>query len=267
MSQKVAFITGASRGIGRGIALYMAEKGYDIAAAATKADPKNTHQGLYEVKEKVEALGREFLPVTGNLGLLEDHDALITPVIERFGGIDVLVNNAGVAPKERNDILECTPESFDFVMDINLRGVFFFSQAIARTMISSTREQSDQSTISTRPSIIFITSISADTASTNRVEYCISKAGLSMVAQTFAVRLAEFGINVYEIRPGVTATDMTSTVKDKYDRLIDEGMLLTNRWGTPEDMAKAVWALAEGYFDYATGAVIEVGGGFGVKRL
>lgn len=267
MTRKVAFITGASRGIGRGIALYMAEKGYDIAAAATKADPNNIQQGLYEVKEKVEALGREFLPVTGNLGVLEDHDALINPVIEHFGAIDVLVNNAGVAPKERNDILECTPESFDYVMDINLRGVFFFSQNIARKMLVRRNEQNDQSIPGTNPSIIFITSISADTASTNRVEYCASKAALSMVAQTFAVRLAEFGINVYEIRPGVTATDMTSTVKDKYDRLIEEGMLLQNRWGTPEDMAKAVWALAEGYFEYATGAVIEVGGGFGVKRL
>lgn len=265
MSKKVALITGASRGIGRGIALYLAEHGYDIAGAATQADPSNTEKGLYEVKARVEERGQEFLPVTGNLGDLADHDQLVMPVLEHFGHIDTLVNNAGVGPKVRNDILDCTPESFDFVMDINLRGVFFFSQQVAKHMVAR-REQAGAVPAVT-PSIIFISSISADTASTNRVEYCASKAALGMVAQTFAVRLAEHGINVFEVRPGITATDMTAGVQEKYDKLIAEGILLQPRWGQPEDIAKAVYALADGYFDYATGAVIEVGGGFGVKRL
>ncbi len=262
MSKGVAFITGAGRGIGRGIALELAKHGYDIVAAATKSDPANTCKGNYEVKARVEELGRECLPVAGDIADLEQHHRMIQEALDRFGGIDLLVNNAGVAPLQRMDILDCAPESYDRVMGINLRGPLFFTQAVARQMILQVREGGRP-----KPAIVFITSISSDTASPNRTEYCISKAGLSMAAASFAVRLAECGINVYDVRPGIIATDMTAAVREKYDALIQSGLLLQKRWGTPEDVGKVVAALAEGYFDYATGAVIEVGGGFSVKRL
>jgi len=262
MSKGVAFVTGASRGIGRGIALELAKCGYDIAAAATKADPANTEKGLYEVKARVEELGRRCLPVVGNIASLDDHERMIRAALDTFGAIDVLVNNAGVAPEKRLDILDATAESYDRVMGINLRGPLFFSQAVARRMIGQV-----QAGAAVKPVIVFITSISANTASPSRVEYCVSKAGLSMAAQTFAVRLAEYGINVYEIRPGIIATDMTEAVKEKYDKLIAEGLLLQKRWGVPADIGKAVAGLVAGCFAYATGAVIEVGGGFGILRL
>ncbi len=262
MSKGTALVTGASRGIGRGIVLELARSGYDIVGAATKLDPANTEKGLFEVKERVEELGCAFLPVAGDIAKRADHEGIIRQAVERFGGIDVLVNNAGVAPLERNDVLECTDESYDRVMGINLRGPFFFTQAVARQMLAQLKTAERR-----QPIIVFITSISSNTASPSRAEYCVSKAGLSMAAQNFAVRLADFGINVYDVQPGITATDMTSAVKAKYDQLIAEGLLLSKRWGTPEDVGKAVTALAEGYFDYATGAVIEIGGGFGVKRL
>jgi NAD(P)-dependent dehydrogenase (short-subunit alcohol dehydrogenase family) len=262
MAKGTALITGASRGIGRGIALELARHGYDIAATATRANPAETEKGLFEVKARVEEMGQACLALAGDIASREDHARMIQAALDRFGRIDVLVNNAGVAPLQRLDILECSEESYDRVMGINLRGPFFFTQSVARAMIDGLTSDCER-----RLCIIFITSISSDTASPNRAEYCISKAGLSGVAQNFAVRLAEFGINVYELRPGIIATDMTEKVQEKYDKLIGEGLLLTPRWGTPQDIGKAVTALAEGYIDYATGAVIEIGGGFSVKRL
>jgi 3-oxoacyl-[acyl-carrier protein] reductase len=262
MGKAVALVTGASRGIGRGIALELAKHGYDIVACATQADPANTGKGLYEVKARVEEIGGRLLPVAGNIADRADHAAIIDAALSVFGAIDLLVNNAGVGLLKRLDILETTPESYDRVMDINLRGPFFLTQSVARQMIKQVEVGRPY-----KPKIVFITSISANTASPNRAEYCVSKAGLSMTAQNYAVRLAEYGINVYEIRPGIIATDMTAGVQEKYDQLIAEGVLLQKRWGTPEDIGKAVAGLAEGYFDYATGAVIEVGGGFGVLRL
>lgn len=262
MSKGVAFITGAGRGIGRGIALELAKSGYDIVAAATKSNPADIEKGNYEVKARVEELGQSCLPVAGDIADLSQHPRMIQEALDHFGAIDLLVNNAGVAPLKRAELLDCTPESYDRVMSINLRGPFFFTQAVAKQMIRQVQEKRHQ-----KPAIIFITSISADTASPNRTEYCVSKAGLSMTAASFAVYLAEYGINVYDVRPGIIATDMTSAVREKYDALIKSGLLLQKRWGTPEDIGKAVTALADGYFDYATGAVIEVGGGFGVKRL
>ena len=260
--ERTAFITGASRGIGRGIAIELARHGYNIVGAATKADPANRGRGLYEVADRVTELGARFLPVTGNVANREDHARWIDEALREFEAIDVLVNNAGVAPLERLDILDTTEESYDRLMNINLRGPFFLTQDVAVRMIEQIEEGRDGS-----PCIVFITSISSDTASPSRAEYCVSKAGLSMAAQNYAVRLAEYGINVYDLRPGITATDMTSTVQSKYDKLIEEGLLLQKRWGTPEDIGKAVAALAEGYFPYSTGAVIEIGGGFGIKRL
>ena len=263
MKTPVAFITGASRGIGRGIALELAAHGHDIVGAATKLDPSNTAKGLLEVRARVEELGRRFLPVVGDIASRDDHPRMLQEALDAFGAIDVLVNNAGVAPSQRLDLLEATPESFDRLISINLRGPFFFTQTVARQMIRQTKEDA-----SYPPCIIFITSISAQTASPNRAEYTVSKAGLSMAAQNFAVRLAEFGINVYELRPGIIATDMTAAVQEKYDRLISEqDLLLQKRWGTPQDIGKACAALAQGYFEYATGAVIEIGGGFSIHRL
>lgn len=257
MGKAVALITGASRGIGKGIALELAEHGYDIAGVAT-----STTSGIQNTQREVEALGRRFVPIVADVGNLDELGRIVDETMRALGRIDVLVNNAGVAPKVRLDILETTAESFDRLIDINLRGPFFLTQKVAAQMIAQVRAGANYA-----PKIVFITSISSNVASTNRAEYCISKAGLSMASQTFAVRLAEFGVNVYEIRPGFTDTDIVAPAKKKYDDLIAGGILLTPRWGTPRDMGKAVVAFAEGYFDYATGAVIEIGGGYGVQRL
>lgn len=262
MSSPAALVTGASRGIGRGIALELARTGYDIAGLATQADPCNLEKGLYEVKAGVEALGRTFCPVVGDISDLSQHPRILDEIEAGLGGLDLFVSNAGVAPLERRDILEMTPESYDRVLGINARGPMFMAQQVARRMVERVR-----SGIAVRPALVFVTSISANTASPNRAEYCVSKSALSMVAQNYAVRLAEYGINVYEVRPGIIATDMTSGVKGKYDDLIAQGLLPQGRWGTPEDIGKAVAALASGAFEYATGAVIEVGGGFGISRL
>ncbi len=261
MSTQTAFITGASRGIGRGIALTLAENGFDIIGAATKGDPGAANAGLYEVQSKVEAMGRRFLAVTGDLSDREWHAATVERAYKEFERIDLLVNNAGIAPAQRLDVLETTPENYERVMRVNLDGPFFFTQRFANRMIASAGPSVE------RPQIVFITSISAATASPSRAEYCVSKAGLSMTAQNFAVRLAEFGINVYEIRPGIIRTDMTEGVTSKYDALIEQGLLLQPRWGTPEDVGQAVLAIAERRLRYATGAVIEIGGGFGVRKL
>lgn len=260
--KKVALITGASRGIGRGIALSLAAQGYDIAGVATNPDPSNTEAGLYEVQARVEALGQSLCPIRGDVADLDDHPRILAEALAAFGQVDVLVNNAGVSLAKRYDILETTPESYDRVMGINLRGAFFLTQTVANHLVANPRPEA-----AIRPAIIFITSISATAASVNRAEYCISKMGGTMASQLYAIRLAEHGINVYEIQPGVIQSDMTAGVTDKYDALIEGGLLLQKRWGTPEDVGKAVLALSEGYFDYATGAVIEVGGGFGVRRL
>ncbi len=262
MGKAVAFITGASRGIGRGIAMTLAEAGYDIVAAATKADPDNQESGVYAVKDAVEALGQRCLPVAGDISNVADHQPMIDAALAEFGRIDILVNNAGVSVLDRNDLLEASEESYDRVMGINLRGPHFLTQAIARQMVKQVEAGVDYA-----PRIIFITSVSSDTASPNRTEYCISKAGLSMSAQNYAVHLAQYGINVYDLRPGIIHSDMTTGVTDKYDKLIEDGLLLQKRWGTPEDVGKACVGLCEGYFDYATGAIIELGGGMGVKRL
>lgn len=260
--QKVALVTGAARGIGRGICLELAKNGHDIAGVDLRADPNSQNEGLYEVKKEMEKLGRTFLPIRSDIADLDDHRTILTKARDAFGRIDVLVNNAGVAPEKRRDVLETTPESYDRVHSINARGAFFLTQMIAKEMIEKAGN-----TAGKKPCVIFISSISAYVSSPSRAEYCISKAALSMTAKIFSDRLAEYGINVYEIRPGIIQTDMTSSVKEKYDRLIAEGLVPQKRWGHPEDVAKAVAALVRGDFAYSTGMVVEVSGGMNIQHL
>jgi 3-oxoacyl-[acyl-carrier protein] reductase len=258
----VALITGAGRGIGRGIALELAQEGFNIAGCDIVFEPENKKSGLFEVKQKVQQSAAEFLPVKGDVAALADHGKILNVVLKKFNRIDILVNNAGVAPMVRTDILEATPESFDRVLDINLRGAFFLTQKVAGEMIRQLKDNPDA-----KHAVIFISSVSATISSTTRAEYCISKAALSMTARLFADRLSEFGINVYEIRPGIIETDMTASVREKYDKLIAEGLILQRRWGFPADVGKAVAALAKGYFPYSTGLVLEVSGGMNIQRL
>jgi len=291
----VAFITGASRGIGRSLAIELARNGYDIAGGSRVFDVQNTESGIFEVKQRVEESGAACLPVQGDVSILEDHERMIKTIIDHFGRIDLLVNNAGVAPEQRLDVLETTPESFDRVLSINSRGPFFLTQRVARQMVaqvqacmggplwppvsalndSAAREEAATedrsykpgSLLGLKPKIIFITSVSAYISSPSRAEYCLSKAALSMAAAIFADRLSEYGINVYEVRPGIIKTEMTAAVQDKYDRLIEDGLIPQGRWGLPEDVGKAVVALVSGGFEYSTGTVIEVSGGMNIRRL
>ncbi len=258
----IAFVTGAGRGIGRGISLELARAGYDLAGNDIIYEPENSRAGLFEVKKKAEELGAAFLPVPGDVADLKDHDRMLEAVAKKFGHIDLLVNNAGIAPEKRVDLLETTPESYDRVMGVNARGPFFLTQKVARLMIA--RLKTDPAP---KPCLVFITSISAVVSSTNRAEYCVSKSALSQTATLFADRLSEAGINVYEVRPGIIATGMTAPVQEKYDKLIAEGLVPQRRWGFPEDVGKAVAALARGDFGYSTGLVLELSGGMNMRRL
>ena len=260
--QPVALVTGSGQGIGRGIAIELAAEGYCVVVNARRADPANTTSGPYEVKACIEQAGGRAEVIRGDISSAGDRQAIAEFLATRFDRLDLLVNNAGIAPPERKDILDASEESFDKVIGINLKGPYFLTQLLANKMIAW-----KQSGRVYRPRIVFVTSISAYTASTNRGEYCVSKAGLHMAAQLFAVRLAEHDIPVIEIAPGIIETPMTAGVKDKYDRLIAGGLLPTARWGTPHDVARMVVAVSRGDFDYATGACVEVGGGFGLGRL
>jgi NAD(P)-dependent dehydrogenase (short-subunit alcohol dehydrogenase family) len=258
----VAFITGAGRGIGRGISLELIRSGYDVAGNDIIYEPENFRSGLFEVKKKAEELAGVFWPVAGDVAELKDHDKMIEAVLKKFGRMDALINNAGVSPEKRLDILETTPESYDRLMSINARGPFFLTQKVARMML--TRLKTDPAP---KPCLIFITSISAAVSSTSRAEYCVSKAALSQTAMLFADRLAEAGINVYEVRPGIIASGMTAPVQEKYDKLIADGLVPQRRWGFPEDVGKAVAALARGDFGYSTGLILELSGGMNIRRL
>ncbi len=257
-----AVITGASRGIGRAIALKLAEEGFNIAGVARAMKSTAARKGLNSLAPEVEAKGAEFLPLQADIRDIDRHKSLIAQVCERFGGIDFLVNNAGTAPEKRHDALKTTLRSFDYVIEVNLRAAFFFTQSAARAMLKGLAKSP-----LTPPGIVFVTSVSAEVSSIDRAEYCISKAGLSMAAKIFAHRLAPDGINVYEIRPGIIDTDMTAPVKQKYDKLIESGLVPQNRWGTPEDVAAVTASLARGDFAYAAGTIIEAGGGIHLKRL
>lgn len=262
----VALITGASRGIGRGIALELAKAGFDVVInyAGNVAAAKRTSADCVSAAAANGKTIRADI-CQGDVAKTEDRQRLIHFVREKFGRLDLLVNNAGVAPDVRADILEASEASFDRLMNINVKGPYFLTQLAAKWMIEQRRD--GKSSGSVAPKIITITSISAYTASTNRGDYCISKAALSMLTPLYASRLAEHGINVYEIRPGVIATDMTGPVKEKYDKLIAEGLTPIKRWGIPEDIGKAVAAIALDVFPFSTGEVINVDGGFHLRRL
>jgi len=255
MKKPVAFITGASRGIGRGVAIELAKQGWDLAGLSRLFDPNNTGTGLFEVKKRVEEAGATFLPLQGDVTSIADHAHLLELILEKYGRIDLLVNNAGITPEKPLDILEATTGSFDRVLGVNLRGPFFLSQRFAHQMISQIKEGLER-----KPAIVFITSISAAVASPSRAEYCISKAGLSMASATFAERLAQHGIHVFEVRPGFIKTDMTATLEE--GEPMAAGLTPQTRWGLPEDVGKAVAALVSGSFAYSPGAVIDVSCGF-----
>lgn len=256
-----ALVTGASRGIGRAIAIALAREGYDLVGNATSFNPDRDY-GLAETQARCEEVGAAFLPLAADIADLTTHKDLLASAVSRFGRLDLLVNNAGVGPRERLDFLETTPESFDGVLAVNLRGAFFLTQRVSRYLVKHVEGGS-----AIRPAIVFITSISADTSSPSRAEYCVSKAGLSQLAHVCSHRLARHGIAVYEVRPGLIATDMTAPVKKTYDALIAAGAVPQERWGQPEDVGRAVAALARGDFGYSTGGVFEVSGGMNIKRL
>ena len=257
MPERVALITGASRGIGRGIAVEVARAGHDVLV-----NYRTNREAAEQTKACVEKEGRRAAIFQADVADLQAAERLVRYTVETFGRIDLLVNNAGIAPKVRADILEANPESFDEVLSTNLRGPYFLTQAVSNRMIEMIREG-----ILTTPKIVTISSISAYTASTSRGEYCVSKAGVGMLTKLFSDRLAEYGITVNEIQPGLIQTDMTGAVRDKYDTLISEGLTPIRRWGMPEDVGRAVAAIASGYFDFTTGAAIPVDGGFHLRRL
>ena len=253
-SAPVALVTGAARGIGAAIATELAEAGFDVAIFDVIDDAATV--------ESARKLGRNAISITGDVTVDADRKAALKQIESSFGRLDVLVNNAGVAPKVRADILEATEDSYDRVMGINLKGPYFLTQAAANWMVSRRRDGHDGFMC-----VVNISSSSAYAPSTGRGEYCISKAGVSMATKLWAARLAEFGINVYEIRPGIIATDMTSTVKEKYDKLIAGGITPIARWGLPQDIASAVRSCASGAFKFSTAEVFNVDGGFHLRIL
>ena len=244
MERKIALVTGAAAGIGRAVAEKLLKAGITVAGVSRRAKMGNPPSD-------------DFLYLPGDISLSEDRERIVKTVLETYGHIDILVNVAGVAPTVRSDLLEMTEESFDRVMNINTKGTLFLTQLVANQMVQN----------GIRGSIVNISSMSAYTSSVSRGEYCISKAGVSMITRLFADRLACAGIMVNEVRPGIIATDMTAGVQEKYDSLIAGGLLPVKRWGTPEDVASAVYTLCSGMLPYVTGQSIDVDGGFHIRRL
>jgi NAD(P)-dependent dehydrogenase (short-subunit alcohol dehydrogenase family) len=256
-SNRVALITGASRGIGKAITLVLARNGLDVVINFA-----SQHEAATQVQNEALRFGVRAELLQADISQTADHVRAQELLDEKFGRLDVLVNNAGIAPKVREDMLIASEESFDRLMDTNLRGPYFLTQRLSRWMVELRKKLPDYS-----PVIVNISSVSAYATSPNRADYCLTKAGIAMMTQLYAHRLAEFGIPVFEIRPGVIETDMTSGVKEKYDRLIADGLTPIPRWGKPEDVAKAVAAIVQGSFPFSTGEVFNVDGGFHMRRL
>lgn len=256
-TKRVALVTGGGRGIGLGIAVELAKCGFDLAINGVRSE-SDVGNSLASLRSHGATVGY----FQGDVSSASDRERLVAEVRVRYARLDVLVNNAGVAPKVRADILEATEESFDRVLGINLKGPYFLTQAAARWMIE---QRTADATF--RGVIVNISSVSATEASINRGDYCISKAGVAMATQLWAHRLAEYGIAVYEVRPGVIHTDMSAAVAEKYDRLIANGLTVENRWGEPDDVGRAVAMLARGEITYATGNVLNIDGGLTLRRL
>ena len=254
--KKTAIVTGSSRGIGIAIARQLGLDGYNIVMVATGAQEKNQ-----PALDTLEALGIDCAYVQANIGCTDDRKKILDTALAAFGRVDVLVNNAGVAPKVRADLLDMSEESFDYVVGINTKGNMFLTQLVAKQMIA--QEPVD----GRKGAIVNVSSCSSVVSSTNRGEYCVSKAGVSMLTTLYADRLAAEGILVNEVRPGVIATDMTSKVQSKYDSLIENGTFPIARWGTPEDVAGAVSLLCSDRLRYTTGNYLDVDGGFHIQRL
>ena len=256
-NRKVALITGGTRGIGLGIARELAADGFNLALNGVRNEAT-----VADVIRDLESDDVEVLYAQGDISVAESRQNIIKAVSRRFGRLDVLVNNVGIAPKVRADLLEATEESFEHVMRTNLQGPYFLTQACANWMIAQKKSSPEFAGC-----IVNVSSISATMASVNRGEYCISKAAISMATQLWAARLGEHNIPVYEVRPGIIKTDMTAGVQAKYDKLLAEGLAIQHRWGTPADVGKAVAALARGDFPYSTGQIVMVDGGLSVPRL
>jgi NAD(P)-dependent dehydrogenase (short-subunit alcohol dehydrogenase family) len=257
-TKPVAIVTGGSRGIGRGICLELARRGYAVTInyAGNEAAARET-QSQVETRNPTRSLLCQ-----GDVAVAADRERLIARTLETWGRIDLLVNNAGITSVGRRDVLEATEESWDRVLGVNLKGPYFLTQRVAQEMIRLLKREE-----LVHPCIINITSLSTYAVSTNRGDYCISKAGMSMLTRVWAVRLADHGIRVFEVRPGVIETDMTAGAREKYDQLIAEGLTPIRRWGTPEDVGRAVAALASADFPFSTGDAFSVDGGFHIRRL
>jgi NAD(P)-dependent dehydrogenase (short-subunit alcohol dehydrogenase family) len=254
INKKLCVVTGGTQGIGQGIALEFLEHNYFVVITARNS-PKD--QMVFDSKG-------EWKFIACDIASQKSRNALVENIMKEFGRVDVLVNNAGIAPPERKDLLEATEESYDLVMNTNLKGPYFLTQDIARRMIALSQEQAISNYL---PCIINIGSISSFTSSVNRGEYCLSKAGMTMMTQLYAHRLAEFGIPVYEIQPGLIDTPMTAGVKEKYDQMINSGLLPIKRWGTPSDIGNVAITLAERKIPYSTGQILHIDGGFHLQRL
>lgn len=257
-----ALVTGASRGLGRGIAEALAGDGLDIAVhyASNRAAAEET---LAACQGRATRAGQKFVAVAGDVSVAADRRRILDETLSAFGRLDALVNNAGRGPRVRADIVEATEESFDELMAVNLKGPYFLSQAAARHWL----ERRGDARLPGGYKLVFVTSVSAAMASVTRGEYCVSKAGLAMASTLWAARLAAEGVQVFEVRPGIMATDMTAGVKPKYDALIEEGLVPQGRWGTPADVGRAVSAILQGALPFSTGGVIHVDGGLHLPRL
>ena len=255
--EKVALITGGSRGIGLGIAIELAKSGFDLAMNGVRDE-----SAVIEILEDLKKFGIQLAYFQGDVSKKEDRVSMMSAILNRFGKVNILVNNAGISPKERKDILEATEESFEHLLNVNLQGPYFLTQMIANAMIEHKSKSAEEFFC-----IINVSSVSATVASVNRGEYCISKAGIAMATKLWAARLGEFDIPVYEIQPGVIRTDMTSGVQSKYDQLFANGLAIQKRWGMPSDIGKVVAAMATQMLPYSTGQVVQVDGGMTINRL